>query len=82
MTEVQNWQATKDDRLKPMMHLQTMKDALELTRDIPKTAAEERSSKKPMAYLGPNLLVNDPSIRRANMVPVICSRDGSYRSVQ
>lgn len=72
MTEVQNWQATKDDRLNPMMHLQTMNEALELTKDIPKTAEEDSSSKNPMAYLGPNLLVKEPRISRAKMVPVIC----------
>ena len=74
MTDVQNWHATKEDRLKPMMHRQTMKAALELTRDIPKTAAEESSRRKPIAYLGPNLLVKVPRIRRAKMVPVICSK--------
>ena len=72
MTEVQYWQATKDDRLNPMMHRQTMKEALELTRDIPKTAEEDSSRRKPMAYLGPNLLVKEPRISRAKMVPVIC----------
>ena len=71
MTEVQNWHATNEDRLNPMMHLHTMKAALELTRDMPKTAVEDKSSKKPMAYLGPNLLVNVPKTSRAKIVPVI-----------
>ena len=74
MTDVQNWQATKVDRLKPMMQRQTMKEALELTRDMPNTAEEDSRSRKPMAYLGPNLLVMVPMIRRAKMVPVICTQ--------
>lgn len=56
-----------------MMHLQTMNDALEDTSDIPKTAADVSRSRKPIAYLGPNLLVNVPKHRRAKIVPVICS---------
>jgi hypothetical protein len=49
MTEVQYWQGTKEERLNPMMQRQTMKDAEELTRDMPKTADEDSISRKPMA---------------------------------
>ena len=74
ITDVQYWQGTKDERLKPIMHLHTMNEALEFTRDMPKTAVEDSSSRKPIAYRGPNLFVKVPRIRRAKMVPVICKQ--------
>jgi hypothetical protein len=41
-TDVQNWQGTNELNENPMMHLHTMKDAEELTRDMPNTAAADR----------------------------------------
>ena len=49
ITDVQYWQATKEDRLKPMMQRQMMNDVEELTSDMPNTAEDERSSRKPIA---------------------------------
>lgn len=49
ITDVQYWQATNEERLKPMMQRQTIKDVEELTNDIPNTAEDDRSSRKPIA---------------------------------
>lgn len=49
MTEVQYWQGTKEDRLKPMMQRQIMKAADDCTRDMPKTAEDDSSRRAPMA---------------------------------